>query len=279
MKHNENRNVGILYEAISQSVLGKVADKKIVEASKTFSVFNRFFVKEDTEICKMNKIYSKLLTTEARNYYYASQFLKYLLKEAKETIDFSKLDADISKLCESISDFKSTVDQKIDNYKLFASFKCLLDDYRKVQRLTAEEKIKCESVLLERLLKNSSTKTEPQTNLTSEQTEELKLALVLAMNSFARNYGGVLSEEQKEFLYKYLSTTDRQFSKWSEKKLSSIMSEINRFKGKIIDENMNIKVNNVIKKLTLLRESKKIESQHFIDILLMFELKDTLKQL
>ncbi len=279
MKHNKNRNVGILYEAISQSVLGKVADKKIVEASKTFSVFNRFFVKEDTEICKMNKIYSKLLTTEARNYYYASQFLKYLLKEAKETIDFSKLDADISKLCESISDFKSTVDQKIDNYKLFASFKCLLDDYRKVQRLTAEEKIKCESVLLERLLKNSSTKTEPQTNLTSEQTEELKLALVLAMNSFARNYGGVLSEEQKEFLYKYLSTTDRQFSKWSEKKLSSIMSEINRFKGKIIDENMNIKVNNVIKKLTLLRESKKIESQHFIDILLMFELKDTLKQL
>ena len=79
MKHNKQKNVGVLFEVLNHAVLTQVAHNNIPKAQKLFSLLRENFVKS-TEISKAYKIYSQFLYSEARNVYFASKFVENLIR-------------------------------------------------------------------------------------------------------------------------------------------------------------------------------------------------------
>ena len=108
MKHNKQKNIGVLFEILNHAVLTAVSKNDIPRAQKLFSLLRENFVKP-TEISKAYKIYSQFLYSEARNPYFASKFIENLKKEYSKTIKHNKLNAELASLMENIN---KTTDKK-----------------------------------------------------------------------------------------------------------------------------------------------------------------------
>ena len=124
MKHNKQKNVGVLFEILNHAVLTEVSKNNPTKAHKLFSLLKENFVKS-TEISKAYKIYSQFLYSEARNYYFASRFVENLKKEFNTTVESEKLGAELNILMEALSQVtnkKELLKIKIPNYKTLASF-------------------------------------------------------------------------------------------------------------------------------------------------------------
>ena len=52
MKHNKQKNVGVLFEVLNHAVLDEVAHNNIPKAQKLFSLLRENFVKS-TELCQL----------------------------------------------------------------------------------------------------------------------------------------------------------------------------------------------------------------------------------
>ena len=60
MKHNKQKNVGIMFEILSHAVLREVSEKRNRRASRLYALIKENFLK-DTEISKAYKIYSQFI--------------------------------------------------------------------------------------------------------------------------------------------------------------------------------------------------------------------------
>ena len=280
MKHNKSRNVGILFELLNYSVLERVANNDTNTASDLFILVKKYFMNKNSEIFKSNNIYSKVINNEARNHFYASRFLKYLIKE-HEIINNAALNAEISSLLEDVKKIYTLdkfLNNKIQNYKLFASFKCLVDDYRTKQILSSEDRMKCESIIFEHLIHNENLHREEIfiKKLNEEELEERNLAIYYVMKKFCNDYRYSLKEEQKQCLFKYLSSDEKSFSRWSEKKIRNILEEITNKIDHVEDSKIKEILDTAFFKYRKIVEKKEL-GKYLTDIILSFELKETLK--
>jgi hypothetical protein len=281
MKHNKTRNVGIILELLNNKVSKHITNDNVQEAGNIFSVIRQYFL-EDTYIKEVyNKVYSPILYGETNNYFYADRFLKYILEEAAE-IDENKLGREIDKLLHEISSIenkKQLFASKAQNYKLYASLKCLYDG----QKLTAEEKLNCEHTVLEHLIDNKEVEriNESADNFktmkSKEQIEEEGMAMLFAFNKFKERYNGVLTKEQNDCLIKYLTTpSEKSFKRWVEKRALAVVNEIEKTKITIEDEQILEKLELASDKFLHIVEAESLTSEGMINLLLAFELKDCL---
>jgi len=279
MKHNKYSNPGIIFETLSKSILGDLSNNNLKNASRKFYLLKKYFMDKKRELYKANAVFNKLLYSESKDSVLGFKFLEYLMKEYYEVVDQKILKNELSLICEGfdrISTKKDILDTKIDNYKLFASFKCLLDDPK--NKLFSEEKMHCESVILEHLKLNKKKDLTGYHILDEEQLEEQKLAMIILMKEFQENYRYVLSEEQKNVLFKYLtSSSDKSFLRWIEKQKKSILNQLEDKQDKIVTEVLKEKLDLVKEKINLVGQNNIVSSEDLINIMLSFELKDNLK--
>ena len=89
MKHNKQKNVGIMFEILSHAVLREVSEKRNRRAARLYALIKENFLK-DTEISKAYKIYSQCIHSEARNVYSANLIIRKLIKEYVVNVDKKK---------------------------------------------------------------------------------------------------------------------------------------------------------------------------------------------
>lgn len=283
IKTNKKRNIGILFEALTHSVLEHISANDTRTSSKLFQVLKHGFMRPGTEINKAYKIYSQLLYNESRNVFYASKMLKYLVDEY-QFIDQAKLKREVDKLFEmmdNVCDKSSILSRKIPNYKLFSSYNALLGD--KVKNLTPKERLACEEVIIEHMIDNKEVKTISESSsekIDPEQQNVDRLASILALKNFKKKYSGKLTNEQEEAMIKFFtSKSDRSYARWAEKKMVGLVKEINEKKNLVESEDIKMKLEATAKKLDSFRNKTELSSKDLTDLLLSFELKETLNNL
>lgn len=285
--HNKAKNIGIIFESMIKSVIENVAMKKLTEATETFKILKKYFMNPNTEMSKAYKIYSQILYTEANNYYYASKFLNYLLKEAKSNIDIYELNNELKEMVkeiEGVTKFKDMMSLKTENYKLYSSFKILLDEKNNQFTIPSNTRISCEKTLLEYMvskdenpfLKESSKLLESSKNL--EDIDTQKFAITLALDKFKQKYKNSLNEEQMTIINKYFESDSKVFSRFVEKKAKGIIKEIQSKKDSIEKEEIVEKLELVEEKLNQMVNSD-IDTNKFSDLLMCVKLRDQLQSL
>tara|TARA_R110000765_G_scaffold139634_2_gene239874 strand:+ start:734 stop:1600 length:867 start_codon:yes stop_codon:yes gene_type:complete len=286
MKHNKQKNVGVLFEVLNHAVLTQVAHNNIPKAQKLFSLLRENFVKS-TEISKAYKIYSQFLYSEARNVYFASRFIENLIKEYNKTVMSRKLDSELDVLMEQIakiSNKKELLKTQIPNYKTLASFHIKLHEDE--QYITSRDRLTLDENLFEHLIENQEAKrvrerrgefdSPPLKSLEEIQTG--KLSLILAIQKFDDAYKHLLTTEQKDYLVKYYTSADsKEFKNWVCKKVDALLDEVTDKSAAVEDKDIKRKIELVTEKLQGIIEQPTLTTSHLKDILLSVEMKDKLK--
>ena len=286
MKHNKQKNVGVLFEVLNHAVLTQLAHNNIPKAQKLFSLLRENFVKS-TEISKAYKIYSQFLYSEARNVYFASRFIENLIKEYNKTVMSRKLDSELDVLMEQIakiSNKKELLKTQIPNYKTLASFHIKLHEDE--QYITSRDRLTLDENLFEHLIENQEAKrvrerrgefdSPPLKSLEEIQTG--KLSLILAIQKFDDAYKHLLTTEQKDYLVKYYTSADsKEFKNWVCKKVDALLDEVTDKSAAVEDKDIKRKIELVTEKLQGIIEQPTLTTSHLKDILLSVEMKDKLK--
>jgi hypothetical protein len=280
MKHNKYENVGVLYETLCTAVLKEISENNNDKAKKFMTVLSNYFMTE-SEVQKAWGVYHQLLYNEAINYFYADRFLNSLLKEYKE-VNNKRLKKEINSIYEEVSAFcnvKNLMNIKTPNYKLFASFKTLIEG----KNMNASQKTSCETTIAEHLVNNKeASRIEESKKLYDIKISEVdhqtnKLAETLAIKSFEQKYKNSLNEDQKDFLVKYMtSNNENNFSNWINKRVNRTIKEINDFNTDNINTETREKLYLVSEKLSNFTSKRKIEESDLVTILLSLKIKDSL---
>ena len=273
-----------MFEILSHAVLREVSEKRNRRASRLYALIKENFLK-DTEISKAYKIYSQFIYSEARNVYSANLFIRNLIKEYTVNVNKKKLNAELSRLSESISritDKKNLLKINIPNYKTIASFHIRLHEDN--QYISSKENLVIDETLLDHLLENKVAKrirdVREQSKYEKKTIEEIqteKLALVIALQKFDDIYGKLLTKEQKLYLEKYYTTAEPvKYKRWVDKKVNNLIDEIANKSPAITDEKITEKIELVNEKLKGIVEQKSVSTSNLKDILLIVEMKDKL---
>ena len=286
MKHNKQKNVGVLFEVLNHAVLDEVAQNNIPKAQKLFSLLRENFVKT-TEISKAYKVYSQFLYSEARNVYFASKFVENLKKEYNKSVSHKKLQVELRTLMENIAnvtDKKKLLKTSIPNYKTLASFHVKLHEHD--QYLTSRETLAIDQNLFEHLIENQEAKRvrdrrgqfDNSSRKSLEEVQTGKLSLILAIQKFDEAYKYLLTKEQKDYLVKYYTSSDNaEFKKWVCKKVDALLDEVSDKSMTIEDKDIKRKIELVTEKLNGIAEQPSVTTGNLRDILLSIEMKDKLK--
>jgi hypothetical protein len=286
MKHNKQKNVGVLFEILNHAVLTQVAHNNIPKAQKLFSLLRENFVKS-TEISKAYKIYSQFLYSEARNVYFASKFVENLIKEYNKTVINRKLDSELGVLMDQIAALgnkKELLKTQIPNYKTLASFHIKLHEDE--QYITSRDRLTLDENLFDHLIENQEAKRVRERrgefdNPSLKSLEEIqtgKLSLILAIQKFDDAYKHLLTTEQKDYLVKYYTSADSaEFKNWVCKKVDALLDEVADKSMAVEDKDIKRKIELVTEKLQGITEQPSVTTSHLKDILLSVEMKDKLK--
>lgn len=276
IKTNKKKNVGILFEAIVNAVVKMSVDNRVDEAAKLFKFVRSYFMNPITEVNKAYKIYSQLNFSTCRNEFFAAKFLEYLIKEYSQ-LDMRRLNREIFMIRESLSrvtNVDELLNQKIPNYKLYASFNALALDKRS---LSAVEKIKCEGIIIEHCVSKKEVKRE----VVQEESDSTinNLAIVFALKKFRSQYTKEFTNEQYNILMKYLMSKDeREYARFAEDRAKVLIREITRKKDEFDDEAIREKIDLTIRKLNEIKGNKRVTDQMLTNLLLSYELKDLVMQ-
>ena len=191
-KHNKKRNVGLLHEQLVRHASEMTVEGNNQKATETIDILMKHFHIE-SEMHKEFRLFSSLIHTRVSNRDVARRIIEESRK-ACENHDPSMLMKEKSSLIKDVNhiiDRKDFYNQRVQDYKLFATVQALLNEWRGKSFLAPDERVKYELVLENHLTRED----------TKERLDKVKNADPLVLNIMV-----------DKFNKKYLSNLDNDES-------------------------------------------------------------------
>jgi len=227
-KHNKKRNVGIIYEQIISFICNKTIEKDDDSAKKAIAIIKSRF-KEGTQLRKEHKLFNALASTKG----ISSSLSTSIINEAKLACNYhfddNKLEIEKSNLIKDLNYAfgKGTIfEQKVKNYKTYATIQTLLNEWRKEDRDISKVALfetnlqKWMVEPLEEKPKHLIKKVDP-------------LVLKIMKEKFEKKYQNILTESQKNILAFYFANI--------EKNEEAIFEKFSKIKKDALNELLNYK--------------------------------------
>jgi len=202
-KHNKKRNVGLLHEQLVRYVSEMTVNQKPEKANEAVDLIVKHF-NHNSELLREFKLFGALIYTNAKDRDQARRIIEESKRLCKHH-NADKLYREKTKLIHDINEklqLEGFFDQRVPEYKLFATVQTLINEWRGDSRLDAREIVEFEQKLEEHLLRES----------TSEVMEKKEyanpLVLKLMIEKFNDKYGSALDANQKNLLEAKLAGND-----------------------------------------------------------------------
>lgn len=245
-KHNKKRNVGIIYEQIISFVCNKTISGEKKEAKKALNIIKKRFAK-GTQLQKEYKLFSALVNTNDISASLSTSILGEAKKACNYHFDEKKLEIEKSNLIKDLNyNFGRGVifEQKIKNYKKYATVQTLLNEWRKNDRdiqTVALYESRLQSWMIEKNITNNKPIIEAD-----------PLVQKIMKEKFDKKYESLLTESQKDILSYYFSNLEENDKKISSKfKIikNAALKEMSNYKSscnnEILLSNFDIVNNNI----------------------------------
>jgi hypothetical protein len=251
-KHNKKRNVGLIHEQLVRQASQLTVEGNTTKANKIIDLIIQHF-NQQSELLKEYKLFGALIYSKVDD----RDTAKRIIEESKKICrnhNTKKLNVEKSKLISDINkkiNNKDFYNQKISDYKLFATVQTLINEWRGNNKLDAYELVNYEKQLEDHLIRKNNV----ELLVVKENADPLVLNLMT--KKFNEKYNNILNEDQKLLLQSKLNGNDEL--------LIATMAELKKRTKKTLTtffENCDNKV----------LESKKLEVLQKID---NFEPKNT----
>ncbi len=262
--HNKKRNIGIIYDQIINFACLNILEENNTIAEQSLNIIKKYF-KENTQLYKEYKLFKALATTNN----VSDQLASNIINEAKNACN-NMFNSDILEKEKSllIKDLNYTFgkgkifEQKISNYRIYATIQTLLNEWRKNSNnfdLVTEYEIK---------LHESLTKKEVLTENKKIQSVDA-LTYNLMREMFSKKYDNLLDNEQKNIISLFISERDEDLSGVLSETKSNCLLEINNYLNRCSNNILLEKKNKVINKINSLdyEDTSKKNIEKFLTVI------------
>jgi len=278
IKHSKYRNTGILFELLVRQTTSDLLNN---QDSKSVKILKKYFT--NTELGKEYGLYSAFSTspklTEAK-----AEILVSTLIEQYKKLDYEKINKLKYNLIKEIKnnyDIDNFFKAKIDNYKSYASIYTILESQN--SKLSDTKQLIVNKInLLEHLTKQDLSDSKVPKSIVDDLMKEDKeirlLAYKLMVEKFNNKYQD-MSEKQKEVLKEYITNISdtKNLKIYLNTQLDQIQKELTELKESSKDKVVKIKLEEVLKFVTPIKDNQSIKDETITGILQYFDLIEELK--
>ena len=282
IKHSKFKNTGLIYELLVKQI---AADTLSKNESPALGILRKYFAGKTT-LAKELKLYeyilknTNLIDTKAETV--ISTITEISRKLNQNTLKNQKYNL-ISEIKENynIDEFFGI---QVRDYKALAALYCLLEAQNNSTLVNPEFLVSNKMTIIEHLTSKEVTKEEVKDTLIEEYSKYDKdlrlLTYKILLEKFNKNYKNFLPEQKnilKEFITSVNSTT--RLKNIVNEELEKIKTKVGKFSGKIKDEVVKIKLQEVLKNLEPVKKTEKITDNHLINLMQYYDLVNEMQRL
>jgi hypothetical protein len=279
IKHSKYRNTGILFELLVRQTTSDLLNN---QDSKAVKLLKKYFT--NTELGKEYSLYSTFSVSPRLSETKADILISTIVEQYNKLDHnkIAKLKYNLIKEIKKNYDLDNFFKAKIDNYKPFASIYTIFESQN--SKLVDTKQLVLNKInLLEHLTQTPAGDTKAPKSLVEEFMKEDKeirlLAYKILVEKFNTKYQG-MSERQKEVLKEYITNISdtKNLKVYLNNQLETIKKELTELKNESKDQIVKIKLEEVLKFVTPIKENQSIKDEVITGILQYFDLIDELKK-
>jgi len=280
VKHSKIKNTGILFELLVRQI---TADTLSGKESKAINILKKYFVK--SELGKEYKLYETLSKhrnlTESK-----AEIVINSVIETSKNLNRGAIKRQKYNLIKEISSHYNIEDffkTKLPNYKTHASLYTLLELYNSNTNnpdQLIENKINILESLTSKSIDKQKVKEDVLVEFQSYDKDLRILAYRVLLEKFNEKYSS-LNKDQKIILKEFVNSVDStpKLRDFYNTKIEELKTKLNVLSPKISDKAVKIKLDEVIKLLTPLSKSHKVNDDNLINLLQYYELLNEIKNI
>lgn len=272
-KHSKFKNAGILFELLTRQITSDILAGR--DESFTKNLMFKYF-HESKELGKEVQLYNFILQQKSKNSQSAERILNVVLQTRSKLNEreLNKQKYNIIKEIKEKYNIDEFLNNKIPNYKLYASIYKLFEDQEKNEvKFDVKELLESREYILENLLKEKKSD-EESINVYGNQTPEVRLlAYKFLIENFNSKYNNLLPD-QKKLLKEYITNVSNssKFTKYVNNEYKRIIDLLKEQIVMVNSDVVKIKINEVISQFTNKSFSEVIKENQLTSLLNAYEL-------
>lgn len=272
VKHSKFKNIGIIFEILSNQLTAEILTDKQQMAMK---IIKKYF-KEGSEIKKELYLYNLLTNNNLKNTVSISKLIDKIISERKK-LDKFKLNKEKYNLIREIKnnyDIDSLFQGRIPGYKMHATIYKLFESNDK--KLNESYINLSDSLITQLTGKENNEQLSINNKLSKEPTQIQALAFDMIIEKFNKKYS-TLNENQRRVITTYINenVSSPKFKDFLLNEIKTIKKQLNELKKNNNYSNkkaLKIKIDEVINLLSNISTSRYIKDEHVDAIIKYYEL-------
>ena len=282
IKHSKYKNTGLIYELLVKQIAADTLSKR---ESPALSVLRKFYT-GNTTLVKEFKLYDFILKNKGVGTKKAESVLSTIIEISR------KLDANSLKKqkYELIRELKSHYDLeeffsiKVETYKPLAALYCLMEAQATSGLVDLDIFVDNKTTLLEHLTQSKLAGGKVKDALIEEYSKYDKdlrlLTYKILLEKFNDQYKDLLPEQKnilKEFIVSVNSSA--RLRNVVNEEMEKLQKEISKLKENVADKVVKIKLEEIQKAITPVKNTQKVEDNHLVSLMQYYELVNELRNL
>jgi hypothetical protein len=282
IKHSKYKNTGLIFELLVKQIAADTLSKKESPAVKII----RKHYTGNTALVKEFKLYDYVIKNKGIGQKKAEAIITTIV-ELSRKIDNQALSKQKYQLIKELKEYYNLEDFfsiKVENYKPLAALYCLLEAQNANDLVDPQVFVDNKTTLLEHLLQskqNQSTAKDALIEEYSKYDKDLRLLTYkILLEKFNDRYKDLLPEQKtilREFITSANSST--KLRAFVNEELGKIQEGLSKLKSKVEDQIIKIKLEEVLKSITPVKNTDKVSDNHLVSLMQYYELVAELRSI
>lgn len=282
IKHSKYKNTGLIYELLVKQIAADTLSKR---ESPALSVLRKFYT-GNTTLVKEFKLYDFILKNKGVGSKKAESVLSTIVEISRklDANSLKKQKYELIKELKSHYDLEEFFSIKVESYKPLAALYCLMEAQATSGLVDLDIFVDNKATILEHLTQSKlSNKAVAETLIEeySKYDKDLRLLTYkILLEKFNDQYKDLLPEQKnilKEFIVSVNSSA--RLRNVVNQEMVKLQEEISTLKENVADKVVKIKLEEIQKAITPVKNTQKVEDNHLVSLMQYYELVNELRTL
>jgi hypothetical protein len=282
IKHSKYKNTGLIYELLVKQIAADTLSKR---ESPALTVLRKFYT-GNTTLVKEFKLYDFILKNKGVGSKKAESVLSTIVEISRklDANSLKKQKYELIKELKSHYDLEEFFSIKVESYKPLAALYCLMEAQATSGLVDLDVFVDNKTTILEHLTQSKLTNKAVSDTLIEEYSKYDKdlrlLTYKILLEKFNDQYKDLLPEQKnilKEFIVSVNSST--RLRNVVNEEMIKLQKEISMLKENVADKVVKIKLEEIQKAITPIKNTQKVEDNHLVSLMQYYELVNELRNL
>jgi hypothetical protein len=282
IKHSKYKNTGLIYELLVKQIAADTLSKR---ESPALSVLRKFYT-GNTTLVKEFKLYDFILKNKGVGSKKAESVLSTIVEISRklDANSLKKQKYELIKELKSHYDLEEFFSIKVESYKPLAALYCLMEAQAASGLVDLDVFVDNKTTLLEHLTQSKLADGKVKDALIEEYSKYDKdlrlLTYKILLEKFNDQYKDLLPEQKnilKEFIVSVNSSA--RLRNVVNEEMIKLQKEISKLKENVADKVVKIKLEEIQKAITPIKNTQKVEDNHLVSLMQYYELVNELRNL